>query len=156
MLTTTVCAALSAAGLAVAFLTAYRRRFAAAARIAAFALLPVGLAMAGLVELGADVGGAVGTWASHLVLDPTVWGGFGVLAVAVVLYVAGRAAAGRGGNRKERRAAARAERQAAPPGAGPASLGAGGQRGASRGSAAPQGGADDFSDVEAILRKHGI
>ncbi|MGO4753376.1 hypothetical protein AB4212_33010 [Streptomyces sp. 2MCAF27] len=47
MLTDTVCAAASAAGLAVAFVTAYRKRFLAATRIAAYALLPVGLAMTG-------------------------------------------------------------------------------------------------------------
>lgn len=178
MLTTTVCTALSAAGLAIAFLTAYRRRFIAATRIAAFALLPIGLAMAGLVKLGGKVGKAVGDWGTDLVLKPSVWSGFGVLAVSVVLYVIARVASGRtsaeGGDprsRKERRAAARAEREqsAVAPGASAPSLGAGSTGGAaqpqpkaraksgskpkSKGSA---GGGDDFSDIEAILKKHGI
>lgn len=165
MLITTVCAALSAAGLAVAFLTAYRRRFVAATRIAAFALLPVGLAMAGLVELGGKVGKAVGGWGADLVLKPTVWSGFGVLAVAVVLYVVARFADGRaaaqegdGRSRKERRAAARAERpQAAAPGASAPSLGPGKKEAAAKPKASTGGGgADDFSDIEAILKKHGI
>lgn len=153
MLTTTVCAALSAAGLAVAFLTAYRRRFAAATRIAALALVPVGLAMSGLLGLFGEVGGAVAAWASDLVLEPTVWAGFGVLAAAVVLFVAGGAAArrtrsraGGGGSRRERRAA---ERDAAQPAAKPA-LGGEGKPGRTA------TGEDDFSDIEAILRKHGI
>ncbi len=40
MLTSTVCAAVSAAGLGIAALTAYRKRFLAATRIAAFSLVP--------------------------------------------------------------------------------------------------------------------
>lgn len=175
MLTTTVCAALSAAGLAVAFLTAYRRRFAAATRIAAFALVPIGLAMAGLIDLAGEVGRAVGGWAADLVLKPTVWAGFGVLAVAVVLYVVARVAAGRGSDsghgrpsRRERRAAARAERQQTAGGQDPAgalgAAGAGGAGGAAASGAgaskgrreAGKGEDEDFSDIEAILKKHGI
>lgn len=169
MLTLTVCAALSAAGLAVAFLTAYRRRFAAATRIAAFALVPVGLAMAGLVELAGEVAAAVGGWAADLVLDPAVWGGFGVLGVAVVLYVAARVAAGRGSaadtgrlSRRERRAAARADRkQVSTPHAPAPAEGAPAVREAARpgrkgGQDGGEGKDEDFSDVEAILRKHGI
>ncbi|MDT0379129.1 hypothetical protein RM572_10145 [Streptomyces sp. DSM 42041] len=182
MLTTTVCAALSAAGLAIALLTAYRRRFAAATRIAAFALVPIGLAMAGLISLAGKVGRAVGGWATDLVLDPEVWAGFGVLALAVVLYVVARVAAGRSSgrerrpSRRERRAAARAERKglgtASAPQASTGALGAGsgttaGAQAAGRAAepatasggargGRPAGGEDDFSDIEAILKKHGI
>ncbi len=167
MLTTTVCAALSAAGLAVAFLTAYRRRFAAATRIAAFSLVPVGLAMAGLIGLGGKIVKAVGTWAADLVLDPTVWAGFAVLAVAFVLYVVGRLAGGKRAGRKERRAAARAQetpaaagRPGAPAiGAGAASSTTPESKSASTGQGkrpASGGGDEDFSDIEAILKKHGI
>ncbi|GAA2394623.1 hypothetical protein GCM10010420_19880 [Streptomyces glaucosporus] len=152
MLTTTVCAALSAAGLAVALLTAFRRRFAAATRIAAVSLVPVGLAMSGLVGLFGKVGGAVTAWASDLVLKPTVWAGFGVLALAVMLYVAGRAAGRRSRGRAGGRSG-RGERQAAESGASRPALG-GDDRG--RRPAADTGDADDFSDIEAILRKHGI
>ncbi|WP_399093723.1 hypothetical protein ACGH2B_24240 [Streptomyces sp. BBFR2] len=145
MLTSTVCAAVSAAGLAVAALTAYRKRFLAATRIAAFALIPVGLAMTGIID-----------WITGLVLKPTVWAGFGLLAVSAVLFVIGRAVErrrGGAGSRKERRAARRAM---VAPGAAAPSLGSGptGPRPAGKGkSAAPE---DDFSDIEAILKKHGI
>jgi hypothetical protein len=172
MLTTTVCAALSAAGLAVAFLTAFRRRFAAATRIAAFSLVPVGLAMSGLLGLGGKIVRAVGTWAADLVLKPTVWAGFAVLAVAFVLYVIGRLA----GRRSRRKAADQPRTAAAAPGRTPASaaatapaLGSGGtasttgqQPGQGRKPASGKqekpaaGGDDDFSDIEAILKKHGI
>ncbi|MCF6525288.1 hypothetical protein [Streptomyces sp. JJ36] len=171
MLTTTVCAALSAAGLAVAFLTAWRRRFVAATRIAALALVPLGLAMAGLVELGGKIAGAAGEWAADLVFQPSVWAGFAVLAVAVVLWVIARVAAGRGGgaarpSRRERRAAARAEQQGeTAPGASAPALGAGAaagrsgggtQAGGSHGGRKAGSGEDDFSEIEAILKKHGI
>jgi hypothetical protein len=144
MLTSTVCVALSAAGLAIALLTAYRKRYLAAVRTAAFALLPVGLYMTGLVTLGSKVGRAVGGWASDLVFKPSVWAGFGVLAVSVVLYAGSRFAAGR---RKEK---------------------SGGQ---GRGAVAPASAASalpklkraqetsdlsDFSDVEEILKRRGI
>ncbi|AKH81387.1 membrane protein [Streptomyces sp. CNQ-509] len=160
MFTTTVCAALSAAGLAIALLTAYRRRFRRATKIAALSLVPVGLAMAGLVKLGGKVGRATGDWATDLVFKPSVWGGFGVLAVAVVLWVAQRFA----GERAKRKAGGGAAAPAAAPAASQPALGAG-RGGKSRGSApATTGrrgsgsgsGDEDFSDIEAILKKHGI
>ncbi|MEO3840923.1 hypothetical protein [Streptomyces sp. B22F1] len=162
MFTTTVCAALSAAGLAIALLTAYRRRFRRATKIAALSLVPVGLAMAGLVKLGGKVGRATGDWATDLVFKPSVWGGFGVLAVAVVLWVAQRFA----GERAKRKAGGGAAAPAAAPAASQPALGAGrggksrgsapattGRRGSGSGSGS---GDEDFSDIEAILKKHGI
>lgn len=147
MLTTTVCVALSAAGLAVALLAAWRRRFVRAARIAAVALLPVGLAMAGLLGLAADVGAAAADWAASLVLRPTVWGGFAVLAGSAVLWAGARV----GARRRRSGAAASARGDAAAPGT-PAP-----QPPAVTGKPEPARGADEsFSEVEAILKKHGI
>ncbi|UNS95990.1 hypothetical protein MMF93_05355 [Streptomyces tubbatahanensis] len=153
MLTTTVCAALSAAGLAIAFLTAWRRRFAAATRIAAVALVPVGLAMSGLVGLGGKIGRAVGGWAADLVLKPTVWAGFAVLACAVVLWVIGRVASGRSAGKPAKQPRAQEEK---PRSTGPAS-------GAPALTTPPSGrrktqasDGEDFSDIEEILKKHGI
>ncbi|MBO8199860.1 hypothetical protein JW613_16390 [Streptomyces smyrnaeus] len=160
MLTTTVCAALSAAGLAVAFLTAWRRRFAAATRLAAVALVPVGLAMSGLVGLGGKIGRAFGNWAADLVLKPTVWAGFAVLACAVVLWIIGRAAAGRAASKPADRPS-----RATEPAAGTPALGSSGppatqrkakpEKSRSRKSE-PAAPGEDFSDIEAILKKHGI
>ncbi|WP_016905452.1 hypothetical protein [Streptomyces xiaopingdaonensis] len=146
MLTTTVCAALSAAGLAVAFLTAWRRRFVVATRIAAVSLLPVGLAMAGLVGLGGKIVRAVGSWAADLVLKPTVWAGFAVLAAAVVLYVVANFASRRSSG------APAARQPAAPEAAAPPQVGSGGKE---KGAPSAAGG-EDFSDIEEILKKHGI
>ncbi|MFW6694898.1 hypothetical protein [Streptomyces sp. MAR4 CNX-425] len=159
MFTTTVCAALSAAGLAIAFLSAYRRKFRRATKIAALSLVPIGLAMAGLAELGREVGEATGDWATDLAFDPTVWGGFGVLAVAVVLWVIQRLV----GERSKRKAGGGA---AAAPAAAPAASrpALGGRADGAAGSAPAAGGRkqksgsgdEDFSDIEAILKKHGI
>lgn len=160
MLTMTVCVALSAAGLAIAMLTAYRRRYLAAVRTAAFALLPVGLYMTGLVTLGRKVGTATGSWAADLVFKPSVWLGFGVLAVSVVLYTGTRFAAGRvGGSRRERKAAAAAAgAPAVAPGASTPSLPPGrkaaGPKPKAKSSA--DGGLSDFSDIEEILKRRGI
>lgn len=147
MLTTTVCAALSAAGLAVAFLTAWRRRFVVATRIAAVSLLPVGLAMAGLVGLGGKIVRAVGSWTADLVLKPTVWAGFAVLAAAVVLYVVASFA-----SRRSSGAPAGRQPAAAPEAAAPPQVGSGGKEKAKPSA----GGGEDFSDIEEILKKHGI
>ncbi|PSJ28585.1 hypothetical protein B7P34_11300 [Streptosporangium nondiastaticum] len=148
MLTSTICAAVSAAGLGIAALTAYRKRFLAATRIAAFSLVPIGLVLTGIVD-----------WLTDVVFKPSVWAGFGILALSALLFMVSRVAERRrlGGGRKERKAAEPgAQRDALAPGASAPSLGPG--RGASRPQAKAKKSADgeDFSDIEAILKKHGI
>ncbi|MGW4231500.1 hypothetical protein ACWEF9_19780 [Streptomyces sp. NPDC004980] len=152
MLAETICAAVSAAGLGIAAITAYRKRFLAATRIAAYSLVPVGLVMTGVVE-----------WVSDIAFKPSVWIGFGLLGVAWLLFMTTRAVERRGGGtRKERRAARAASRGAAvapavsappltPGAAAPAPQTQG--RPAKK-QQAPAG--EDFSDIEAILKKHGI
>jgi hypothetical protein len=149
MLTSTVCVALSAAGLAIALLTAYRRRYLAATRTAALALLPVGLYMTGLLTLARKVGQAVGTWAVDLVFKPSVWLGFGVLAVSAVLLAGARLA----GRRRARDAgketgSGRRERPAVPTAGAAAPALAKGRKDE------PESG--DFSEIEKILKRRGI
>ncbi|MBA2946300.1 hypothetical protein [Streptomyces himalayensis] len=148
MIAETVCSAVSAAGLGIAAITAYRKRFLAAARIAAYSLVPLGLVMTGAVE-----------WLARTAFSPVAWAGFGVLGGAWLLFMTTRAVERRrGGTRKERKEAKAAARGAAvEPSASVPSLGQ-----AARPAPRPQaksGGADaadDFSDIEAILKKHGI
>ncbi|MGW1781938.1 hypothetical protein ACWCQQ_22775 [Streptomyces sp. NPDC002143] len=148
MIAETVCSAVAAAGLGIAVVTAYRKRFLAAARIAAYALVPLGLVMTGVVE-----------WLADTAFSPTAWAGFAVLGGAWALFATTRAVERRrGGTRRERKAAARAARsEAVAPTASAPSLGQA-SRPASRPAAAPRatGGSEDFSDIEAILKKHGI
>ena len=137
MLIGTVCTLISAAGIGLALLVARRRRYATALRVAAVALLPVGLAMTGVVR-----------FVVNMTVNPVAWAGFGVLTFAVLLLLVARLVEGRGRGR-----------QAAAGGggaSGPAAL----PRTSSRGSGKPAaGGGDDlsdFSEIEAILKKHGI
>ncbi|MGW3107284.1 hypothetical protein [Streptomyces sp. NPDC001100] len=147
MIAETVCSAASAAGLGIAAVTAYRKRFLSAARIAAYSLVPVGLVMTGVVG-----------WAADTAFSPTAWAGFVVLGGAWLLFTGTRAVERRrGGTRKERRAARESARpDAVAPAASAPSLGPA-TRPATRPAAAPRAqSGDDFSDIEAILKKHGI
>ena len=148
MIAETVCSAVAAAGLGIAAVTAYRKRFLRAARIAAYSLVPLGLVMTGVVE-----------WLAETAFSPTAWAGFGVLGVAWLLFMTTRAVERRGGGtRKERKEARAGRRDAVAPTASAPSLGP-----ATRTSARPPAKsgrttdpAEDFSDIEAILKKHGI
>ncbi|MET8379646.1 hypothetical protein [Streptomyces microflavus] len=155
MLAETICSAASAAGLGIAAVTAYRKRFLAATRIAAYSLVPIGLVLTGVVE-----------WVSGIAFKPSVWIGFGVLGLAWLLFMTTRTVERRSGTtRAERKAARAAERnEAVAPGASAPSLGAGSQARPAAAAAAPKpkkkqeaaAPGDDFSDIEAILKKHGI
>ncbi|GAA2223460.1 hypothetical protein [Streptomyces nogalater] len=153
MIAETVCSAVSAAGLGIAVVTAYRRRFLTAARLAAYSLVPVGLVMTG----------AVG-WVADTALSPTAWAGFGVLGAAWLLFAGTRAVERRRGTTgAERKAARRAEREAVAPAATAPPLGgttagppASARPSASRPTPRSAGASEDFSDIEAILKKHGI
>ncbi|MFI6336660.1 hypothetical protein [Streptomyces sp. NPDC050535] len=147
MIAETVCSAASAAGLGIVAVTAYRKRFLAATRIAAYSLVPVGLVMTGIVG-----------WVADTAFSPSAWAGFVVLGGAWLLFMTTRAVERRGGGtRKERRAARAAQRDAVAPAASAPSLGPA-TRPAARRAATPRatGSGDDFSDIEAILKKHGI
>ncbi|MFF2652400.1 hypothetical protein [Streptomyces sp. NPDC058045] len=150
MIAETVCSAVSVAGLGIAAVTAYRRRFLAATRLAAYSLVPVALVMTGAVK-----------WLVNTAFSPTAWAGFGLLGVAWLLFMTTRSVERRrGGTRKERREAARAAGgdETVAPGASAPALGAGRQPAArpQQPSAPKSGSAEDFSDIEAILKKHGI
>ncbi|MBX7550090.1 hypothetical protein K1Y78_19030 [Streptomyces sp. tea 10] len=148
MIAETVCSAVSAAGLGIAVVTAYRKRFLAAARIAAYSLVPVGLVMTGLVG-----------WLADTAFSPVAWAGFGVLGAAWVIFAGARAVERRrgGATRAERRAPRGSGTDAVAPAASAPSLGPG-TRQATGSATAPRatGATEDFSDIEAILKKHGI
>jgi hypothetical protein len=153
MLAETICSAASAAGLGIAAVTAYRKRFLAATRIAAYSLVPLGLVLTGIVD-----------WVAGIAFKPSVWIGFGLLGVAWLLFMTTRTVERRSlGTRKERKAAAwAAQGGAIAPAASAPSLGSGlpATQTQARPKAKPKGqsasSGEDFSDIEAILKKHGI
>ncbi|MGW1890789.1 hypothetical protein ACWCP6_11115 [Streptomyces sp. NPDC002004] len=153
MIAETVCSAVAAAGLGIAAITAYRKRFLAATRIAAYALIPLGLVMTGAVQ-----------WLVDTAFSPTAWAGFVVLGLSWLLFMTTRAVERRrGGTRKERRAAEAGAATSAPspgPAVGPAAVPAKPDSAASPAARPAKSGSasdgEDFSDIEAILKKHGI
>ncbi|KQX47951.1 MULTISPECIES: hypothetical protein [unclassified Streptomyces] len=137
MLAETICSAVSVAGLGVAAVMAYRKRFLSAARITAYALVPLGLVMTGAVD-----------WIADTAFSPVAWAGFGVLGAAWLLFLSTRAVERRRGDRKETTGGA--EPRAVAPGASAPS------RAVAAKPPAGQSSGEDFSDIEAILKKHGI
>ena len=162
MLTAAVCIALSGAGLAISLLTAWRRRFRRATKIAAWSLLPVGLYLAGLLPLAGEIGRAVGSWAADVVFSPTVWAGLAVLALSMVLFIAARIAGKRSARRAggSREAAGPGGPRTVAPGASKAALGRGAGQSAAKSGKKHGSSQDDelsdFKEIEEILRRHGI
>ncbi|WUS34151.1 hypothetical protein OG357_32295 [Streptomyces sp. NBC_01255] len=137
MIAETIFSAAAVAGLGIAGVTAYRKRFLSAARIAAYSLVPLGLVMTGAVE-----------WIADTAFSPVAWAGFGVLGAAWLLFSSTRAIERRRGGRKETTGGA--EPSAVAPAASSPS------RAVAPKPQAGKSAGEDFSDIEAILKKHGI
>jgi hypothetical protein len=109
----------------------------AALQMAAFGLLLVGASLTGLVR-----------FMTTLALNPAAWIGIGLLSLAGVLFVVGQKLEGPSGKQKKTKKIEQAEgskkREAVEP--SPKRKSKGGSK----------TGDDDFDDIEAILRKHGI
>ncbi|MFF3111522.1 hypothetical protein ACFVSN_20300 [Kitasatospora sp. NPDC057904] len=152
VLSAAVSFALTAAGVAVAGLRAYRRRFLSATRWFAVALLPAGLYLTGLFPVARTIADEVGTWATKLVFDPRVWTGILLLGISVALLLTTRFVSRRGAVEapEARPAAARTPERSAVEAAQP--------KAAPKKAAAKKqdDGLGDFSDIEEILRKRGI
>ncbi len=103
MIAETVCSAVAAAGLGIAVVTAYRKRYLTAARIAAYALVPLGLVMTGVVE-----------WLADTAFSPIAWAGFGVLGLSWLMFATTRAVE-RGGAAPARNARRHGRRPPPPP-----------------------------------------
>lgn len=110
-------------------------------RLAALALVPLGLDLAGFVRLGRKVADAVGHWGVNLVFNPLVWLGIVMLGLAAVLWVAaGWSSSGEDAGPQPQRLT-RKQRRAV----------AGGTPVKPRAAAY-----DEDPEIEAILRRHGV
>ncbi len=178
VLTAAVSIALTAAGVAVAGLRAYRRRFLSATRWFAVALLPLGLYLTGLFPVARTIGDEIADWATKLVLDPRVWTGIVLLAVSAGLLVTtrrlGRRGAVTGGSDSPPAAGPAPARPAVAPATGapaaepapkrareaaraePAAPGRTGKAGKAGKVGKGGDGLDEFADIEEILRRRGI
>ncbi|MQS11437.1 hypothetical protein F7Q99_03820 [Streptomyces kaniharaensis] len=150
MLTAAISFALTAAGVAVAGLRAYRRRFLSATRWFAVALLPAGLYLTGLFPVARTIGREFADWATRLVFDPRVWTGIVLLAISAALLLTTR--------RLGRRDAVDAPESR--PAAGPASerpaVTAAPPKPKKAAAKKQDDGLGDFADIEEILRRRGI
>ena len=129
---------------------AFRRRgLGAGVKALGWTLLAPAAYLTGLLRAGGRIVDAIADWAARLVFSPTVWIGFGLAALAIVLIFLARVLP-----TKERPSrAARKAAGAAPAGAaGPASVAA------PRTAKGPviDDDDDDMADVNDILKKYGI
>ncbi|MFI9329101.1 hypothetical protein ACIGZJ_16310 [Kitasatospora sp. NPDC052868] len=150
--------ALTAGGVAMAGMRAYRRRLLSATRWFAVALLPAGLYLSGLFPVARTIGGELADWATDLVFDPRVWTGLALLAVSAGLLVTTRWVG------RRRAVEGDASGPAAAAAAGPARPAV--TATPEPGKAAPKAprkpagksddGLGDFADIEEILRRRGL
>lgn len=140
--------ALSAALLAATPFVWRRRGSVFALRWAAVAVVPAGLALAGLLTLFGRVGNALTSFVSRFVFSPTVWIGWSLLGAAVLVWVIAGAMQARGAGAPPDRVpsgSAATERRSEPP------------RAVGRKTKQPgAAGDDEFADIEEILRRRGI
>ncbi|MBG0833003.1 cellulose synthase [Planomonospora sp. ID67723] len=157
-----LCAGLTGVGLVLSFLLLRRRGAAAGLRMAAWSLLPLAAYLTGALPTVWQIGTAVTGFVAGLVLNPMVWAGVALAGVSVVLFlVSGVLRARRTGRARKSAPSSVPAAPAAPavqkkeavtqplpqrvPGAAP-----------KPGQAAGSRGDDDFSDIEAILKRRGI
>ena len=157
-----LCGGLTAVGLIGSWFALRRRGPRAAARWLAWALLPIALYLVGVLQVLWRFGVAIGDFFGGLAFSPKVWSGVILAGISLVLFVVTGGLRGRS-RRKQAKAepdskpAATRALAAVPPAATSAGM-------ASRPKAAPvpakRKGApaddDDFGEVAAILKRHGI
>jgi len=157
-----LCGGLTAVGLIGSWFALRRRGPRAAARWLAWALLPIALYLVGILQVLWRFGVAIGDFFGGLAFSPKVWSGVILAGISLVLFVV---TGGLRGRSRRKRARAEPDSQpaatralaAVPPAAASAGV-------ASRPKAAPvpakrKGAApadDDFGEVAAILKRHGI
>lgn len=135
---------------------AFRRRgLGFGVRALGWTLLAPAAYLTGLLRAAGRIVDAIADWAARLVFSPTVWIGFAVAALAVVLIFASRVLPSKERSTRASRAAAKKEAGGSPAAAGtagPASVDAPKQ---ARGPVVDDDD-DDMADVNDILKKYGI
>jgi hypothetical protein len=157
-----LCGGLTAVGLIGSWFALRRRGTRAAARWLAWALLPIALYLLGILQVLWRFGVAIGDFFSGLVFSPKVWTGVVLAGVSLVLFVVTGGLRGRS-RRKQAKAEQGGQEPATralaptPPRTAPAA-GTAGRKAAPvparrKGAAADD---EDFGEVAAILKRHGI
>src|SRR5690348_9571185 len=156
-----LCGGLTAVGLIGSWFALRRRGPRAAARVLAWALLPIALYLVGILQVLWRFGVAIGDFFSGLAFSPKVWSGVILAGLALVLFVV------TGGLRGRERKKARGRQEPEPtPGALPAPRAPAMATGTTaaqpvpalpkRSKKAAAQDDEDFGEVAQILRRHGI
>ncbi|MEV6860145.1 cellulose synthase [Streptosporangium subroseum] len=166
-----LCAGVTGVGLVLSFLLLRRRGVAAGLRGTAWSLLPLAAYLTGALPTVWQIGTAIAGFFTGLAFKPTVWAGVAVTGLSVVLFLVSGVLRGR---RRAAAAPVASETPAVSPSAGrgkplapggptrqpeqqrkaaPAVKPAG--KSAAKPAAKPAA-EDDFSDIEDILKRHGI
>jgi hypothetical protein len=158
-----LCAALTAAGLALSWLTWRRKGLRRGIRAAAWSLLPLAAYLTGAVPMLWRVGSAIANFAQGFVFSPKTWAGLVLFILSAVIFVT---SGGFPRPSSKRRAGKKAVDQQ-PADGGKAVTPSPGNRAVAQVGAAPpkpakqgKGGSGDDDgldpEVAAILRRHGI
>ena len=154
-----LCGGLTAVGLIGSWFALRRRGPRAAARWFAWALLPIALYLIGILQVLWRFGVAIGDFFGGIAFSPKVWSGVALVGISLVLFVVTGGLRSRS-LRKQTRAEQNGQPPAtralatAPPAAGMASRPKAAPVPAKRKGAAADD--EDFGEVAAILKRHGI
>ena len=136
---------LTGAGLVLSWLAWRRRGAAAGIKGLSLSLLPLAAYLTGLLQLVWRVAAASVHWVAHLVFSPLVWLGLALLGLSVVLYGVSN------------RLSARRDTETAVPGRSAAPKRRLRRQPREPSSSRPAAeSADDFTEIEQILRNRGI
>ncbi|MBB5783817.1 cellulose synthase [Nonomuraea jabiensis] len=146
-----LCAGLTLLGLILSFLAFRRRGAASGMRAAAWALLPAAAYLTGALQTLWTIGATIVGFVTGMVFNPFVWAGVAVAGLSVVLFVASGVMRGR--KLASFRKKAPSEAPAVKPSANKAAPKPQQPAVAPKQTAKAE---DDFSDIEALLKKRGI
>lgn len=151
-----LCAGLTAVGIALSYLAFRRRGVVAGLRATAWSLLPLAAYLTGALKTLWNIGSAAVGFVTGLVFSPMVWSGVVIAGLSALLFFVSGALRGRALAKGRTDGAPVAEKPGAKPGAKPASKAAAksAPKPVERATAAAP--ADDFSDIEDILKRRGI
>ena len=159
-----LCVALTLVGLVITALAWRRGRRGRVVQGLGLAIAPVALYFTHLLRLVWDAVVAIVAWATRIVFSPTVWIGFALLGLCVVLWVVGGLIARHSAPAR----VSRAEKAAAvATGSDPRQVTAGktqpaarsGRKSGAKSSAKPSGSGDvdpEMAEIEALLKSRGI
>jgi membrane-bound ClpP family serine protease len=144
-----ICVAIALLGIILTGLAWRRGNKGRVLQGAALTIVPFGLYLTGLLGMLWDAVVALVRWAVRLVFSPTLWIGFVILALCVVLFVIGTVLVRLNPGSKRRQKSVEAAGTAKQP-----AVGAGRPKGAAAKSQQPVD--PEMAEIEALLKSHGI